>query len=93
MGLLLKQRLAAFIDRHSAVVVELRGEGLMLGLRCKLANTDVSSMFFAQKLLTVSAGDNVIRLLPPLIVGDLEIDEACAKIDTACGRLNATLAA
>ncbi len=93
MGLLLKQRLAGVVDRHPAIFSEIRGEGLMLGLACKIPNTDVSSMFFAHKLLTVSAGDNVIRLLPPLIVGDAEINEACTKIDTACERLNATLAA
>jgi acetylornithine/N-succinyldiaminopimelate aminotransferase len=44
-------------------------------------------------LLTVTAGENVVRLLPPLIVTDSEIKEACAKIDTVCTRLNATLPA
>ena len=50
-------------------------------------------MFLLEKLLTVTAGENVVRLLPPLIVTGNEIKEACTKIDTACARLNATLKA
>jgi acetylornithine/N-succinyldiaminopimelate aminotransferase len=91
MGLLFKQRLAEIADRYSGIVAEVRGEGLMLGLACKIPNTDVSGTFFAEKLLTVAAGDNVVRLLPPLIVTESEIREACAKIGAACERLNATL--
>ena len=90
MGLLFKQRLAEIVDRHSNIVAEVRGEGLMLGLVCKIPNTDVSGTLFAEKLLTVTAGDNVVRLLPPLIVTETEIKEACAKIDSAFARLNAT---
>jgi acetylornithine/N-succinyldiaminopimelate aminotransferase len=93
MALLFKQRLAEITDKHPNIIAEVRGEGLMLGLRCKIPNTDVSAMCFAEKLLTVSAGDNVVRLLPPLIVTETEIKEACEKIDIACTRLNATLAA
>jgi len=90
-ALLLRQRLAELTDKYPAIVAEIRGEGLMLGLRCKIPSGDVSSAFFAEKLLTVGAGENVVRLLPPLIVGEAEITEACAKIDAACGKLNATL--
>lgn len=93
MALLFKQRLAEITDKHPDIIAEVRGEGLMLGLRCKIPNTDVSAMLFAEKMLTVSAGDNVVRLLPPLIVTETEIKEACEKIDIACTRLNATLAA
>ncbi len=93
MGLLFKQRLAELADRHPRIIAEIRGEGLMLGLGCKLPNTDVSGAFFAEKLLTVTAGDNVVRLLPPLTITETEIKEACAKIDAACAKLDATLAA
>jgi acetylornithine/N-succinyldiaminopimelate aminotransferase len=93
MGLRLKQSLAALQDRHPHVIAEVRGEGLMLGLRCKPLNTDVSNTLFAEKLLTATAGENVVRLLPPLIITEIEIKEACAKIDAACAKLNATLAA
>jgi acetylornithine/N-succinyldiaminopimelate aminotransferase len=91
MGLLFKQRLAEIKDRHANVIEDVRGEGLMLGLKCLIPNTEVSSMFLAEKLLTVAAGDNVVRLLPPLIVTETELKEACAKIENACARLNAKL--
>jgi acetylornithine/N-succinyldiaminopimelate aminotransferase len=90
MGLLFKKQLADIADRHARIVAEVRGEGLMLGLRCNVPNTDVAGAFFAEKLLAVTAGENVVRLLPPLIVTEAEIKEACAKIDSACARLNAT---
>jgi acetylornithine/N-succinyldiaminopimelate aminotransferase len=93
MGLLFKQRLAEIADRYANIIAEVRGEGLMLGLKCNIPNTDVSGTLFAEKLLTVAAGENVVRLLPPLIVTETEIKEACAKIDNACARLNAKLTA
>ena len=93
MGLLFKNQLADIASRHANIIAEVRGEGLMLGLRCNVPNTDVAAMLFAEKLLAVTAGENVVRLLPPLIVTDSETKEACAKIDTACARLNATLSA
>jgi acetylornithine/N-succinyldiaminopimelate aminotransferase len=93
MGLLFKQRLAEIKDRHANVIAEVRGEGLMLGLRCSMPNMDVSGMFLAEKLLSVAAGDNVVRLLPPLVVTETELREACAKIDTACAKLDAKLTA
>ncbi len=93
MGLLFKQRLAEIQDRHADIVDEVRGEGLMLGLKCNVPNTDVAGAFFAEKLLAVAAGENVVRLLPPLVVTEAEIKEACAKIDSACVRLNAKLRA
>ena len=84
MGLKLKQRLAGLKDEHDTVIEEVRGEGLMLGLKCKVPNQDMVRALRDQRLLTVVAGDNVVRLLPPLIVGDEEIDLACARIDAAC---------
>lgn len=84
MGLRLKQRLAALKDEHDDVIEEVRGQGLMLGLKCKPSNSTVLQAFRDERMLTVQAGDNVVRLLPPLIVGEDEIDLACAKIDAAC---------
>ncbi len=86
MSLLLKQRLAAIQDAHPNVIEEVRGEGLMLGLRCapQISNLDLVKALGAEHLLTVQAGDNVVRLLPPLIIGPEEIDQACEKIDAAC---------
>ena len=84
MGLRLKQRLAGLKDEHDGVIEEVRGQGLMLGLKCKVPNQALLQSLAAQRMLTVQAGDNVVRLLPPLIVSEAEIDEACAKIDAAC---------
>ena len=84
MGLRLKQRLAALADEHDEIIEDVRGQGLMLGLRCKVPNQKLLAALRAEKLLTVQAGDNVVRFLPPLIVTETEIDEACAKLDAAC---------
>ena len=84
MGLRLKQRLAGLKDEHGDIIEEVRGQGLMLGLKCKVPNVKLLEALRAEKMLTVQAGDNVVRLLPPLIVGEAEIDLAGAKLDAAC---------
>ncbi len=90
MALLFKQRLAELKDRHSAVIAEVRGEGLLIGLRCVVPNGDFVAACRAEKLLTVAAGDNVVRLLPPLIITEEDIAEAIGMIDRACTRLAAS---
>ncbi|HVQ10340.1 MAG TPA: aminotransferase class III-fold pyridoxal phosphate-dependent enzyme, partial [Methyloceanibacter sp.] len=90
MGLRLKQRLAGIKDEHGGIIEEVRGQGLMLGLKCKVPNQSLLQSLAAERMLTVQAGDNVVRLLPPLIVGEAEIDEACAKIEAACVALETT---
>ena len=65
-SLLLKQRLAELKDRHPGIVEEIRGEGLLIGIKCRVPNTELATAARGQKLLTVPAGDNVLRLLPPL---------------------------
>jgi acetylornithine/N-succinyldiaminopimelate aminotransferase len=92
MGLLLKQRLAELADRHPGVIAEVRGEGLLLGLRCVAPNTDLAAAARAEKLLTVPAGENVLRLLPPLIIGEAEAGEAVARLDRAATALEAAKA-
>jgi len=72
-GLLLKQGIAAVADEFPDVLKGIRGEGLMLGLECKMPNTRVAAALREQHLLSVTAGDNVIRLLPPLTVTEDEI--------------------
>jgi acetylornithine/N-succinyldiaminopimelate aminotransferase len=84
MGLRLKQRLAALKDEHHTIIEEVRGKGLMLGLKCKVPNLDLVQALREQHMLTVQAGDNVVRLLPPLIVDETEINAASAKLDAAC---------
>jgi acetylornithine/N-succinyldiaminopimelate aminotransferase len=87
VSLLLKQRLAELRDRHSSVIAEVRGEGLLIGLRMVPPASEMVDELRNEKMLAVAAGDNVVRLLPPLIIGENEIAEAFARIDRACVRL------
>ncbi len=80
----LNQKLARIVDEHPEVVSEVRGQGLMLGLKCVVPNTRVIAALADAKMLAIGAGDNVVRLLPPLIVSDDEIDEAMDKLAEAC---------
>jgi acetylornithine/N-succinyldiaminopimelate aminotransferase len=86
-ALLLKQRLAELKDRHANLIAEIRGEGLLIGMRAVGPSAELVEALRAERLLTVGAGDNVVRLLPPLIIGEDEIDTAVAMIDRACARL------
>jgi acetylornithine/N-succinyldiaminopimelate aminotransferase len=90
--LLIKQRLAELKDRYPGVIAEVLGEGLLIGLRAVIPNSELVDGLRAERLLTVAAGDNVVRLLPPLIIGEAEIAEAIARIDSACGKIAQTLA-
>jgi len=86
-SLALKQRLAELKDRHASVIAEVRGEGLLIGLRMVPPASEMVDELRNEKMITVAAGDNVVRLLPPLIIGENEIAEAFARIDRACVRL------
>jgi acetylornithine/N-succinyldiaminopimelate aminotransferase len=59
---------------YPTVFEDARGAGLILGLKCRVPNTEVQDAFAAEGLLSVGAGDNVIRLVPPLVVTDADID-------------------
>ncbi len=93
MGLYLKQRLAELTDRHPAIIAEIRGQGLMVGLRTHVPNTDLVDAAREQKLLTIAAGDNVVRLLPPLIAGEADIADAVHRLNEACYVLEAEMRA
>jgi acetylornithine/N-succinyldiaminopimelate aminotransferase len=88
MSLLLKQKLGAVIDRHKDVIAEVRGEGLLIGIKAVVPATDLVAALRDQKLLTVGAGDNVVRFLPPLIVSEAEVEEAVQRLDRACAALS-----
>jgi len=87
IALLFKQRLAEIQDRYPSLIAEVRGEGLLIGLRALCPVAELVDAMRAEKMLTVAAGDNVVRLLPPLIVGEAEIAEGVARLDRACARL------
>lgn len=86
-SLLMKQRLAELKDRYPRVILELRGEGLLIGLRLAVPNTEMVNELRNEHMLVAGAGDNVVRLLPPLIIGEEEISAAIGMIDRACARL------
>ncbi len=71
-----RQQLAGLVAAHPKVFEDVRGEGLMLGLKMRVPNTEFVSRLFAHKMLAVGAGDNVVRLLPPLVIGEDEVREA-----------------
>jgi acetylornithine/N-succinyldiaminopimelate aminotransferase len=89
MSLLLKQKLASVVDRYPAVLVEVRGEGLLIGVKAVVPSVDLVNALREQKLLTVGAGENVVRFLAPLIVSEAEIDQSIVCLERACAALSA----
>lgn len=89
-GLLFKQSLAAVADEFPDIVEGVRGEGLMLGIKCRVQNLRLLEALRDQKMLVVPAGDNVLRLLPPLIITEDEIREAVKRIHDAAAAVRAT---
>ncbi len=86
---LFRQGLEGLVAAHPDLFENVRGAGLMLGLRCKVAPADVVTSGYAQGLLTVPAADNVVRLLPPLNIADEDIAEALRRLDAAATALKA----
>ncbi|MGC1428308.1 MAG: aspartate aminotransferase family protein [Albidovulum sp.] len=80
---LFRQKLEGLVAAHPDVFEGVRGQGLMLGLKCKIAPVDIVKAGYAEHLLTVPAADNTVRLLPPLTITDGEIDEAVRRLDAA----------
>ncbi len=89
-ALLLKQGLASIVDEFPQVFEEIRGTGLMLGLKCRMPNGKVTLGLREKKFLAVPGGDNVVRLLPPLTVTDEEIRDGLDRIRQAAADLAAT---
>ena len=80
---LMRQKLEGLVALHPDVFESVRGSGLMLGLRCKVTNTDFVTAGYAHEVVTVPAADNVVRILPPLTITDDEIGEAFSRLDDA----------
>jgi acetylornithine/N-succinyldiaminopimelate aminotransferase len=83
-GINFKQKLAGLKDSHPDIIEDIRGDGLMMGIKTKVPNTDFVAHAIDEQLLTIGAGDNVVRLLPPLIVSDDDLSEAVAKLERTC---------
>lgn len=90
-GAQFRQGLEGLVAAHPQVFDSVRGQGLMLGLKCKATNTDVVKAAYGEHLLTVPAADNVIRLLPALNIPEADIAEAIARLDRAAGAVEKAL--
>ncbi|WP_373353999.1 aspartate aminotransferase family protein [Pseudoroseicyclus sp. CXY001] len=88
-GALFRQGLEGLVAAHPEVFEAVRGEGLMLGLKCRAPNADVVSAGYAEGVLTVAAADNVIRLLPALTIPDEDIAEALARLEATAAAVEA----
>ena len=86
-SLLLKQKLAYLLDQHPDIFEEVRGKGLMIGLKCKILNIDLVNAGYQKGLITVPGGDNTVRLLPPLNITNEEIDLAVTMLDKCANHL------
>ena len=80
---LFRQRLEALVAAYPDVFDSVTGVGLMLGIKCKVPNTEMIKAGYAAEVLTVPAANNVIRLLPALNIPDADINEAIARLDKA----------
>ncbi len=79
--------LRAVAAKHPDIIRDVRGAGLMIGLECGIENTVLRARLHDLGLLTVGAADNVVRLLPPLIIDQSHIDEAIEILSQACREL------
>ena len=80
---LLNQGLVGLIVSHPDIFTSVRGNGLMLGLKCKIININVLAACYEKEFIAVPAADNVLRLLPPLNIADDDIAEALTRLDQA----------
>ncbi|MCF3593120.1 aspartate aminotransferase family protein [Rhodobacteraceae bacterium LMO-12] len=86
----LRQKLEGLVAAHPEVFEEVRGTGLMLGLKCKAANMDVVNAGYAHEVITVPAAENVIRLLPPLNITEDDMAEAVKRLEAAATQIETT---
>ncbi len=86
-GARLKAGLEMLVRENRDVFSDVRGIGLMLGLLCAMPNAEVQKACVAEGILTVAAAENVLRLVPPLIVSDADIEEALLRLSRAADRL------
>ena len=88
MSLLLKQKLASLKDRFPDLIETIRGEGLLIGVKTKIPNGDLVAALRDQHMLSVGAGDNVVRLLPPLTIDESHVAAAMERLEKACQSLS-----
>ena len=84
--------LEELVAREQEVLEEARGAGLILGLKCRIPNSEMQDALMAEGLLSVAAGDNVVRLVPPLVLTDDDVATALTMIGRAARRCRPTVA-
>ena len=89
VSLIFRQGLAALKDRFPAVIEDIRGEGLLIGVKAKVPSAELVAAMRAEHMLGVPAGDNVVRLLPPLTVTVEEAREGLSRLEKAAEKLTA----
>ena len=82
-----RDRLKAIAKTYPKAISEVRGKGLMLGLKCEIENLALSAKLLEKGLVTVVAGDNVVRIVPPLIIDESHVEEAAGIIEASCAEL------
>jgi acetylornithine/N-succinyldiaminopimelate aminotransferase len=87
-----RPRLEALVARYPGILAEVRGTGFILGLRCVVPSADVVNALFERNMLTVGAGDNVVRIYPSLVAPKEDLDHGLGIIEDACKSLMAKLA-
>jgi acetylornithine/N-succinyldiaminopimelate aminotransferase len=92
MSLTLKQGLESLKDRYPAIIEEIRGQGFHVGIKTKVPNTDFAAKAREVGLLTIPAGDNVVRVMPPLNVTEADLRVGLDKLDQAAAKSLAALA-
>ena len=80
----LREGLEGLVERHPGLLAGVRGAGLMLGLRCEVPNVELMARLRDGGLLTVPAAENVLRILPPLIIEAQQVEEALGILEQAC---------
>ncbi len=85
----LRQGLEGLVAAHPEIFEAVRGEGLMLGLKCRVPNTEMVAAGYGVRVLTVPGAENVLRLLPPLTLTEDEADEGLRRLETAAAALKA----
>ncbi|MFP6707669.1 MAG: aspartate aminotransferase family protein [Alphaproteobacteria bacterium] len=87
LGDVLRSRLEDLCQRNDAVVECVRGRGLLVGIKCKFPNMDLVTAMREKGVLVPPAGDNVLRMLPPLNIEGSHIDDAIAALEDVCREL------
>ena len=89
MAKVLRQHLAELVDSYPTLVEGVRGEGLLMGLKARVPNTEIIAAMRDARVLAIGAGDNVVRFAPPLVISAEELREARERMDAAFSKLAA----